>query len=259
MSDAVETAKQLANPVRPDGSLNWFKIGTALGLGVCAYLGFLGVASAATTENDETGETVPPSSPEGRALAEQARAAGAKTLGEKAVEVLTRDLGAHEEPWPNYPRKPGPNSNRGPVVDKILRGVHGDGEKLLGKPWCARGVRYAYEKAAQELGAPSPFRNIRDSLAMVSSWASKFKKYKIDQPKVGAAAVLKNLSHITIVARVNPDGSVMTIEGNHGDAIANVRRKADSLLFFDIDAYARNQDERVAGYVVGTDVLVAGV
>ena len=259
MPDAAETAKQLVNPVRPDGSLNWLKIGTALGLGACAYLGFLGVASAATTENDETGETVPPSSADGRALAEQARAGGTKTLGEKAVEVLTRDLGAHEEPWPNYPKKPGPNSNRGPVVDKILRGVHGDGEKLLGKPWCARAARYAYEKAAQEMGLPPPFRNIRDSLATVSSWASRFKKYKIDQPKVGAAAALDNLSHITIVARVNPDGSVMTVEGNHGDAIANVRRRPGSLIFFDIDAYARDQGERVAGYILGTDVLVAGV
>lgn len=258
MADAVETAKQIANPVRPDGSINWLKIGTALGLGAFAYLGFIGLASAATTENDETGETVPPSSPDGRALAEQARASGTKTLGEKAVEVLTRDLGAHEEPWPHYPKKPSPNTNRGPVIDKFLRGVHGDGEKLLGKPWCARAVRYAYEKAAQEMGLSPPFRSIKDSLAMVSSWASKFKKYKIDQPKVGAAAVLKNLSHITLVARVNPDGSIVTIEGNHGDAIANVRRKADTLFFFDIDAYVRDQGERVAGYVLGTNVLISG-
>jgi hypothetical protein len=125
--------------------------------------------------------------------------------------------------------------------------------------WHCADYGKAYEKAAQEMGLPPPFRNIRDSLAMVSSWASRFKKYKIDQPKVGAAAALKNLSHLVLIARVNPDGSVMTIEGNHGDAIANVRRQPGGLIFFDIDAYARDQGERVAGYILGTDVLVAGV
>lgn len=262
MADAAETVKRVVNPIRLDGSIDWPKVGVALGFGACAYLAFLGVASAATTENDETGETISPASPEGRSLADQAKAASggnSKTLGEKAVEVLSRHVGAHEEPWPTYPKKPSPNSNRGPVVDQILRGVHNDGEKLLGKAWCARATRYAYEKAAQELGLPPPFKNIKDSLAMVSSWNKQFKKYKISEPKVGATALLKNLSHSTIVARINPDGSVTTIEGNHGDAVANVRRKPSDLIFLDIDAFVRDQGERVSGYILGTDVLIAGV
>lgn len=235
--------------------INWTKVATAVGAGAVAYLAFIGIASASTTDSDDTGETVDPKSPEGRAVVERATARrGAKSLGEKAVEVLSRSIGV---------RGNGPKGtsgyHRGVLIDQINLGLYGDGKSLLGEPWCARAARWGYEKAAQELGLPPPFKTVKSTLASVSTWASKFKKYKLDAPKVGAVALKKDLSHAMLVAQVNPNGSVLTIEGNHGDAVANVRRQPADLLFYDIDAFARDQGERVAGYILGTDVLVAGV
>lgn len=217
-------------------------------------------AFASDTDNDQTGETVDPSSPEaqpqsipppaphkGRALNDKVTP---PSLGTRAVEVLLRDVGAKEVPK---------GSNRGPVVDKIILGVYKDGAKLLGKPWCGRAARYAYEKAAQELGLPPPFAGLKNTLASVAEWKKVMKDFQISEPKVGAAALLSRgggKSHATIVSRLE-GGKVFTVEGNHGDAVAVVKRKpGDFHTFLDVEAFVRSrQSPLVSGYVLGTDVL----
>lgn len=228
------------------------KILLAAGAGTATYFLFFH-EEAGATENDTSGKTVDPSSTEGKPTTPP------KTLGEQAVAVLLRDLGAHEEPWPNYPHPPSPNSNRGPVVDKINLGVYGDGKKLLGQPWCARTVRYAYEKAAQEIGLPPPFAGIKSTLATASSWKSTFKKWKLDQPKVGAVGLFLagKKSHAMLISSVTGD-TVYTVEGNHNDSVALVKRHASDFdVLLDVEAYVRSKQERVAGYVLGIDVLVS--
>jgi len=208
----------------------------------------------AMTKNDTTGSTLAPMGPEARAVVAEAReeAAEKKTLGPKAVEVLLRDLGAKEDP---------PGSNRGPVIDRIILGVKKDGRGLLGKPWCARAARWAYDKAAEELGLPPPFASIKSSLALVSDWKKYMKDYELRAPKVGAAALRVDQgksNHATIVARVLGD-DLYTVEGNHKHAVALVKRKKSAFnLFLDVEAFARAKSKdksEVSGYLVGTSLL----
>ena len=210
---------------------------------------------------DETGETLTPEETRAEVARVEEKASAPTgrlpSLGEKAVEVLTRLVGTKEDP---------PKSNRGLIVDQINRGVHGDGEKLIGKAWCARTVRWAYEKAAEELKRPPPFAGIKGTLAAVTDWRDKFKGYETS-PKPGAVGLLikaglpgvdKGKRHATLVVRV--DGSkVVTVEGNHGDRIALVTRpKSDFAVFLDIDRYvAERGRSRVAG-LLGLDLIGAG-
>lgn len=157
-------------------------------------------------------------------------------LGLKAIEVLSRDIGAKEVP---------PGSNRGPVVDRINRGVYNDGEKYVGLPWCGMACRYAYEKAAQELGLPKPFALINSlSLAAVSSWGKHFKAFRLVEPKPGSVGLLGD-DHIVLVSRVDGD-NVYSVEGNHGSALATVKRKKAAFTggFYDVEAYVKQNAVR---------------
>ena len=124
-------------------------------------------------------------------------------------------------------------------VDEVNRGFFGDaGGKLLGEPWCARACRWAYEAAAAELGLPPPFRATKSSLSGVSMWRKALKGYELDAPKPGAVLLLGK-QHAALVAQVLSPREVVTVEGNHGDKVANVRRTVraeDTLL--DAEAFA---------------------
>lgn len=232
-------------------AMNAKKVLVSSAIGIAAYFLVLRGAFASTVDDDQTGETVDPRTAK-EAASRLAAAGGTKTLGARAVEVLARDLGARG----NGARGTS-GYHRGALIDQINLGVYEDGRSLLGKPWCARAARYAYERAAQELGLPPPFAGIKNTLASVSTWASQFKPWKLDAPKVGAVGLTKKLGHATLVMQVNPDGTYLSVEANHGDAVASVKRKSADMLFYDIEAAARARSERVVGYVLGTDVLVA--
>ena len=201
-----------------------WKILAVIGAGTGAGLLVFSLVPKRDTE-DETGTTIPPDEFVGPP------APAGQSLGLKAVEALSRYVGAKEEPK---------GSNRGPVVDQIVTGVTGDGKSLLGKPWCARALRFAYEKAAQELGQPLPFSSIKSKLAAVTDWADTFKGYACD-PKPGCAALILDGSHrhATLVSRVDGD-TVVTVEGNHSDSVAIVKRQRSAFKhFLDIEAYAK--------------------
>lgn len=204
----------------------------ALGGALAGAAGFL-LLRDQTTENDQTGEDV------GRVAVPQ----GAPGLGARAVEVLSRHVGARGQG-----KKGTPGYHRSELIDRINVGVYADGKGLLGKPWCARTVRWAYETAANELGLPAPFSAIKSTLANVSTWKSApFRPYFLSSPKIGAALLLGE-QHATLIAKVLDEKTVVTVEGNHGDAVAHVRRTLrpkDTLV--DVEAYARAQKGHVAG------------
>lgn len=227
-------------------------VGAGAGVGVLLLLN----RRAYATE-DETGQTLTPAEVKREA---QLPPGTPPSLGTKAVEVglRLRDQGIKEEPK---------GSNRGPGVDPIIRGVRGDGEKLIGQPWCGRFVRYCFEKAAEEAGLPPPFADVKDSLAAVLSWRDRFKGYEIKDPKPGAVGLLIKTGlpgvdagkrHATLVVRTEGN-KVVTVEGNHSDAVAVVTRpKGDFAVFLDIDRYVadRKQAPKVAG-LLGLDVFTA--
>jgi hypothetical protein len=229
-----------------------------LGAGVGAYFLFFGKALAS---EDRTGTDVHPDEarmpPPGAPLPPgappappptPATAAKGTTIGRRAVEILLSPpyFGATEEPK---------GSNRGPVVDQIIRGVQGDGEWALGKPWCGRTVRFAYEKAAQDLGLPAPFDKKMGSLAAVDEWPKKFKGFTSDTPRTGMAAVIAG-HHIALVTRVDGD-TIYTVDGNHNDAVATVKRPRSKFsTFVDVEAYLASK-AKPADRVAGLDLLGA--
>lgn len=215
----------------------------AIGAGVAWF-----VLRDQTTDSDDTGETATPAEAEVRR--------GAQELGARAVEALSRHVGE---------RGAGPKGtsgyHRGRFVDEVNRGVWGDaGDRLLGKPWCARAVRWAYETAARELGKPPPFAHVRGRLAAAADWKrSPFNGYVTTEPRSGVVLVLGD-RHVTIVSRVLKPDEVVTVEGNHGDAVAYVRRKikpGDTLV--DVEAWAASTHVKrgFAGASVGLCLLGA--
>lgn len=215
----------------------------ALGGALAAAAGVL-LLRDQTTDNDQSGQDAGP----------VAVPTGSPALGTRAVEVLTRHLGAHGEG-----KKGTAGYHRSPTIDTINLGVYGDGTGLLGKPWCARAGRFAYETAARELGLPPPFNRTKSTLANVSTWKSApFRPYFLRAPKVGAALLLGE-DHLTLVARVLDDQTVITIEGNHGDSVANVKRTIrpkDTLV--DVEAYAAAAaPPQILGWAAELDLLDA--
>ncbi len=190
-----------------------------------------------TTDSDETGE----------AAARPPLPQGSTRLGARAVEVLSRYVGE---------RGSGPKGSAGyhrsPFIDQVNRGVYGDGKGLLGTPWCCRAVRWAYETAASELGLPPPFSGVKSDLASVSKIKKYLGAFKTGAPKVGAVLLCGD-EHATLIAQVLDGRSVITIEGNHGDAVAHVRRTLrpkDTII--DVEEAAR------AGTALGSDLDLLG-
>lgn len=201
---------------------------TAIGLGLASAGGALYLLRDNTTDNDQTGEDV------GKIDVPR----GATGLGARAVEVLNRHVGEREQG----------GKNRGPLVDRINAGLYNDAPQLIGKAWCARAGRWAYEKAAQELGMGKPFAKKLGALSWVSDWKKgPLKDYVIKEPKVGAALLLKGDQHLALVAKLLGGLSVVTVEGNHGDAIANVKRTIDpgKDVLVDVEAYVRDAQRGV--------------
>lgn len=161
--------------------------------------------------------------------------------------MLSRHVGEHGEG-----KKGTAGYHRSPFIDRINLGVYGDGKGLLGEPWCCRAVRWAYETAAQELGLPPPFARTTSDLASVSKIKKYLGAYKVGLPKVGAVLLIGD-QHATLIAQVLDERRVVSLDGNHGDQVAFVRRTIgpqDTII--DAEAYARG------GVVVGCDLDLIG-
>jgi hypothetical protein len=217
----------------------------AAGAGAAAYFA-LRPSQALATE-DDTGTTVKPSE-----VTPPAPSPGAKpSIVTRAIEVLGRLVrqGVAETPA---------GSNRGKAVEEIQLGVHQDGKGYVGKPWCARTVRYAFEQAAVELGLPPPFAEIKSGLGAVTDWRDNFSRYQSAEPRPGMVGLIigPKVRHATLVAKVDGN-TVSTLEGNHEDRAAAVERKRGAFAtFIDVEAYLNRArgGERVSGLeLLGVD------
>lgn len=191
---------------------------SALLAGTAAFL----VLRDGTTDNDQTGEDV------GRIEVPR----GAAALGPRAVEVLSRSVGERGQG-----KKKTPGYHRSPFIDRVNVGLYRDAPGLLGAPWCCRAVRYAYEVAADELGRPRPFPRGAGDLASVSKWKKATAGHRLFAPRAGALLLLGD-THAALVAKVLDARTVVTVEGNHGDAVAHVKRTLrpqDTLV--DVEGY----------------------
>ena len=128
-----------------------------------------------------------------------------------------------------------PGSNRGPDVEAYQVGLYGDGKNSLeGLRWCARFVRYCYERGAQEIGEPRPFLGWRrlgktsdSDLASASKWeeCARLRGSNVftSNVKFGDVGLFLDPNHVVLVVGRRGD-MVVTIEGNFKDRVAMVVR-----------------------------------
>lgn len=128
----------------------------------------------------------------------------------KPVDLLLRvasaTLGASEVPA---------NTNAGPYVERVLQSTH----TPKGNPWCAAWVTDVGTHALGELWPVKRTASVQE----MADWAeSKGIRY-VAKPQQGDLFCLYipsegRLAHIGIVASVNQDGSIVTLEGNTSGA-----------------------------------------
>lgn len=211
-------------------------------------LGWLLLTRDDTVDTDSTGELMT-TTPDLKK--------GSSNLGERAVEVLSRYVGVKGKG-----KKGTPGYHRGDVIDTIQRGVGSRfGDRLLGQPWCGLAGLYGYETAAQELGRESPFdAKIARSLAAAKNWASgPLAPYKLSAPKVGAAVIIKTSwgHHIVLVAKPLDGQRFISIEGNHNDTMANVKRTVNPAkdVIIDVEAWANRNLKAAPPNLAGLEGL----
>ena len=100
-----------------------------------------------------------------------------------------------------------------------------------GQPWCATFVSWVFAHAGHPLppvSSPKGFAYVPDGIAYAKQHG------QLDAtPHAGDVFLLKDGSHAGIVSKVHGDGTFDTVEGNHGDAVAHVRRNShDGSYYF---------------------------
>lgn len=137
------------------------------------------------------------------------------TVGQKLVAIAAGEVGVKESP---------PGSNNSPRIAEYrsaTAGAPGPG------PWCA----YFLSWAAREAGAPmGPNGSGFGSVDALYSWAQGAGKAlpRGQQPQPGDLIVWDE--HIGMVERVDPNGTVHTIEGNSSDQVIRRTHAAGSAL-----------------------------
>jgi hypothetical protein len=137
------------------------------------------------------------------------------TVGQKLVALAAGEVGVKESP---------PGSNNSPRIAEYrsaTAGAPGPG------PWCA----YFVSWAAREAGVPvGPNGSGFGSVDALYGWAQQAGKAlpRGQQPQPGDLIVWDE--HIGMVERVDPNGTVHTIEGNSSDQVIRRTHAAGSAL-----------------------------
>ena len=137
------------------------------------------------------------------------------SVGQKLVALAAGEVGVKESP---------PGSNNSPRIAEYrsaTAGAPGPG------PWCA----YFISWAAREAGAPvGPNGSGFGSVDALYSWAQQAGKTvpRGQQPQPGDLIIWDE--HMGMVERVDPDGTVRTIEGNSSDQVIRRTHAAGSAL-----------------------------
>jgi hypothetical protein len=134
----------------------------------------------------------------------------ADTPGGRALAIAQGEVGVSEMP---------PGSNESPRIAEYRTATAG---AYPGAPWCAYFVSWAAAQAGTPIGDGGSGLG---AVAGVTDWATR--TGRLLPPGVEPAPgdlILFGDRHIGIVESVNPDGSLMTVEGNHESAVSRVRR-----------------------------------
>ena len=137
------------------------------------------------------------------------------SVGQKMVAIAAAEIGVKESP---------PGSNNSPRIAEYrsaTAGAPGPG------PWCA----YFTSWVAKQAGAPvGPNGSGFGSVDALYSWAQSAGKTvpRGQQPQPGDLIVWDE--HIGLVERVDPNGTVHTIEGNSSDQVIRRTHAAGSAL-----------------------------
>lgn len=132
------------------------------------------------------------------------------TAGQRALAIAASTIGVAEDP---------PGSNDGPALATFRASVAG---AAPGEPWCAYFASWAAAQAGAPLGDGGQGIG---SVEGITQWAGRSGRLL----PAGAAPspgdlVLFGGRHVGIVASVNADGTLTTVEGNYRNAVAQVRR-----------------------------------
>jgi hypothetical protein len=113
-----------------------------------------------------------------------------------------------------------PGSNDGPAIATYRGAVAG---AQAGEPWCAYFVSWAAAQAGTPIGNNGQGLG---SVAGITDWAQQNGRLlpASATPQPGDL-ILFGTRHVGIVESVNPDGTLTTVEGNHGNAVQPVTRK----------------------------------
>lgn len=131
--------------------------------------------------------------------------------------------------------------NRGKDVEEYQVGVYGDGAGyLVGEKWCARFVRYCYERGAKEHDLPKPFAGWRkgsaekhdSDLASASKWRDcgdhLGKLVATSDGKFGDVGLFLDPNHVVLIIG-RRTSQYITIEGNFRNQVAMVYREPAEL------------------------------
>ena len=145
-------------------------------------------------------------------------AAATSASGTSIVSAAEGQLGQAEQP---------PGSNDGPAIATYRSAVAG---AEAGAPWCAYFVSWAAQQAGEPLGDNGQGIG---SVAGITDWAKQNNRLLPANwtPKSGDL-ILFGTRHVGIVESVNPDGSIVSIEGNSGNAVSRVTHKAGEATGF---------------------------
>ena len=121
----------------------------------------------------------------------------------KLAEIAAKDIGLQESPR---------GSNKGKDLEKFFRATDLDGD---GWPWCAGAVSCWVQAWIKANGSKLKAPRIA-GVVFFRGWAEKNGLFISTKPRAEAIVVFR-FSHVGIVERVRPDGSVETIEGNTND------------------------------------------
>ena len=133
-----------------------------------------------------------------------ATATGGTPAGQAILNAIRPEVGVAEQP---------PGSNDSPRIAQYRQATAGSG---VG-PWCAYFVSWAARQAGVPLGdSGQGFGRVDDVMA----WAQQAGKALPAGSTPAAGDLIVWDEHIGVVERVDPDGTIRTIEGNSSDRVS---------------------------------------
>jgi hypothetical protein len=129
------------------------------------------------------------------------------TLSDKALQIAISQLGKEENPR---------GSNWGKAGDPIPAYLATVGINFPAS-WCMAFIYWCYEQAAEQLGLVNPMSKTG---GVLTGWGSR-PRSQVKLPQAGDVFIMDlghGLGHTGIIEKIDPDGTLHTIEGNTNDS-----------------------------------------